>query len=69
MLSQKDYSKHETVPTIRLSSALGLAAVRLARRLTAIWHGPGESDCLIKTKHYATAEAYCWQNVISECTV
>ena len=39
-----------------IAAAAGFAALRLTvsagiERPTQNWHGPGESDCLIKTKH------------------
>ena len=39
-----------------IAAAVGFAARRLTvsagiERPTQNWHGPGESDCLIKTKH------------------
>ena len=34
-----------------LRRAVSLLPSSGARRLTQNWHGPGESDCLIKTKH------------------
>ena len=47
---------------LQLAAVFGRAASGSVQRSTQNWHGPGESDCLIKTKHCDG-----WQAVLTQC--